>query len=116
MVVHIPFLKADLPELQAIPEPQRREVVARCNDDPLMRAIARRHMWMMRAGWFLLLAGLLASLVLRGRGVRPELTITILLGAMGAAVIWTVVTLVVHHRRSVRQLRALLAGASGPTR
>ena len=116
MIVRVPFLRTDLPELRAIPEPQRQKLFARCADDPSMRALARRHLWMMRAGWLLLLAGLLVSLLLHWRGVDPSITIPILLGAMTAAVIWTVVTLVLHHRRSVRQPRSLLAGASGPPR
>ena len=111
MQVCIPFLKTHLPELASLPEPQRREILARCADHPSMHALAKRHMTLMRVGWAILPIGVIIYFVLSRGNVDPWIVTFTLVGTMAAAVAWMVGSLLRYHRRSSRQLRSLIQAA-----
>ena len=110
MQVRIPFLMTHVPELASLPEPRRQEVLARCVSDPSMRALAKRHMMLMRLGWAVLPIALIAYLLLSLTGADPRIIGVVLVGGMVAAV-GVIVALLLYHRRSSRQLRVLVQAA-----
>ena len=111
MRVRIPFLKTHVPELASLPEPQRQEVLARCVNDPSMHALAKRHMTLMRLGRAVLPVALIAYLVLSRTGIDPKTVFWFLACAMVTAVVVMVGSVLIYHRRSSRQLRALVQAA-----
>ena len=116
MQAHFPFLKTHLPELASLPEPRRREVLARCLDDPSMQALAKRQMTLMRLGWAVLPIALITYLVLSRTGVDARIIGAVLVGGMVVAVAVMVSSVLLYHRRSSRQLRVLIRAAVGTER
>jgi len=113
MQVRIPFTKTHLPELEALPEQRWREVLARCADDPSLKALAKRHILLMRLGWAVLPLGLIVYFVLSRTSVDPRILGAVLVGAMVTSIGVIVGSVFFYHRRASRQLRLLIQAAVG---
>jgi hypothetical protein len=113
MHLRLPFLKTPLPELASLPEPRRQELLARCLDDLSMQALAGRHMRFMRLGWAILPLALVTYLILWRTGADSRILIGVLVGGIVSAMLVMVGSVLLYHRRSSRQLRALVQAEVG---
>jgi hypothetical protein len=104
----IPFLKTRTPEFVAMPAAARAEFLARCNDDPSMKALARWHMNLMRIGWGFLGAAVGAYFVFGGAQAGFGFAGVVLASTIVIAILWVPLSIVLYHRRATRQLRRLL--------
>src|SRR3954471_10875583 len=113
MQVRIPFLKTHVPELESIPEPRRKEVIARCANDPSMQALAKRQLRLARLGLAVLPVALIAYLVVSRTRADPRVGTVILIGGMITSVVVMVGAVLLYHRRASHQLRVLVQAAIG---
>ena len=112
MQIRIPSLTTRLPELERMPGAQRKAILARCLDDPTMRALAKRQLLIARIGWAILPAGIVAYLILSSIRVYGRIICLILVTAMVSAIAIMVASVFLHHRWSSRRLRALVQAAT----
>jgi hypothetical protein len=113
MRVRIPFLKMHVPELESLPEPQRREVLARCAEAPSMRALVKQHTILTRVGQAILAIGLIAYFILSRTGIDWRIIVSVQVGAMVISVACIAGSVLLYHRRASRQLRLLVRATLG---
>jgi hypothetical protein len=113
MPVHIPFLKMRVPELESLAKPQRQEILARCAEDPSMRALVKQHMILTRVGQAILAIGLIAYFILSRTGIDWRIIVFVQVGAMVLSVACIAGSVLLYHHRTSRQLRLLVRATLG---
>ena len=99
MQVRLPILMTHIPELAALPEPRRQEVLDRCANDPSMQVLRKRCTMLVRLGWAVLPVGLIAYLVLTRTAINPKIIFWFLVVAMVTSVTVMVGSLLLYCRR-----------------